>query len=579
MVQAGLPTKLVAEGVQLKLGIVKEIRAGENRVAVAPKTVQKLVGAGFDVLFEGGAGAGSNFTDAMYERAGATVVEQATEVWSTADIVVKLHPPAEHPEFGHEADLIREGATLISFLYPAQEKELIERLGKRKASAIGMACIPRITRAQKCDALSSLANIAGYRAVVEASQHFGSFFTGQFTAAGRVAPAKVLIIGAGVAGLAALGAARGLGAIVRAFDTREATKEQVESLGGEFLVLEFEESGEGEGGYGKVMSKEFIEAEMALFADQAVDIDIVITTALIPGRKAPILWTAEHVQLMKPGSVIVDLAARQGGNCELTKPGEVIVEHGVTIVGYRDLSNRMAAVASELYGTNLWHVLDEMGGAKDFAIDLENDIVRPSLVLHEGELMWPAPKPEAKDEEPAKAKGDKPAAKDASDKPPSAAGAKKTERKATARPAAKSAPVARQPSPVDDGNIHLGKGTVIMAVLALIVAGGWVYLRLSSADDRMERDTFFFLQHLTVFVLSCFVGWQVVWNVTAALHTPLMSVTNAISGIIIVGGILQAYDNEISAPLVIGAIATLFAMINIVGGFFVTQRMLRMFRK
>lgn len=569
----------------MKLGIVKEIRAGEKRVAVAPKTVEKLAGVGFEIFVESGAGDGANFSDEMYQQAGATAVANAPDVWSTADIIIKLHPPEEHPEHGHEADLIREGAMLISFLYPAQNKELIERLGKRGVNAIGMDCVPRITRAQKCDALSSLANIAGYRAVVEASQHFGSFFTGQFTAAGRVAPAKVLIIGAGVAGLAALGAARGLGAIVRAFDTRLACKEQVESLGGEFLIVEFEESGEGEGGYGKVMSKEFIEAEMAMFAKQAEDIDIVITTALIPGRKAPILWPAGHVEMLKPGSVIVDLAARQGGNCELTEPGEVVVKHGVTIIGYRDLSNRMASVASELYGTNLWHIIDELGGAKDFSIDLENDIIRPSLVLHKGELIWPAPKPESKpaaseakktgDEKAAEAKA---AASSAADEPADKQPAEAAD-EATDKAPDKTIDKAAESSRAAAASAGMSFGTMVMAFLALVVAGGWVYLRATGAADKLEFETFMFLQHLTVFVLSCFVGWQVVWNVTAALHTPLMSVTNAISGIIIVGGILQAHDNEISAPLIIGAVATLFAMINIVGGFYVTQRMLRMFRK
>ena len=563
----------------MKLGIVKEIRPGEKRVAVAPKTVGKLVGKGFEVLFEKGAGTAASFPDQQYADAGATLVADAKEVWSTADLIVKLNPPEEHPELGHEADLIREGGTLISFLYPAQNKALLERLAARKVTALSMDCVPRITRAQKCDALSSLANIAGYRAVVEASHHFGSFFTGQFTAAGRVAPAKVLIIGAGVAGLAAIGAARGLGAIVRAFDTREATKEQVESLGGEFLILEFEESGEGEGGYAKVMSKEFIEAEMALFAEQAKEIDIVITTALIPGKKAPILWTADHVKAMKPGSVVVDLAARQGGNCELTQPGEVAQVHGVSIVGYPDLTNRMATVASTLYGTNLWHILDEMGGAENHTVDLENDIVRPSLVLHDGELMWPPPKPD-----PAKAEK-KAAAKATEAGAGKTAEARKAEAKKQRTGADKEAkkpafdPDDVEEPPKSAAPASMSLGTMIFGVVALIVAGGWIYLRLGSADDRMSPDTIRFLQHLTVFVLSCFVGWQVIWNVTPALHTPLMSVTNAISGIIIVGGILQAYDNEISAPLVIGAIATLFAMINIVGGFLVTQRMLRMFRK
>lgn len=559
----------------MKLGIVKEIRAGENRVAVAPNTVSKLVSKGFEVLVQSGAGASANFPDEQYIEAGATILADASDVWSSSDILAKLHPPEEHPEHGHEADLLPSGATLISFLYPAQNEELVERLRERETTTLAMDCVPRITRAQKADALSSMANIAGYRAVVEAANEFGSFFTGQFTAAGRVPPAKILVIGAGVAGLAALAAGRGLGAIVRAFDTREAAKEQVESLGGEFLVLDFEESGEGGGGYAKVMSKEFIEAEMALFAKQAPEIDIVITTALIPGRKAPILWTADHVKAMKPGSVVVDLAARQGGNCELTEPGERTIVHDVTILGYNDLANNMASVASELYGTNIWHMLMEMGGVEGFSVDMENDMVRPALVTHKGEITWPPPKdfgkpPETKSDESEKNVA-KAAAKPAVQAEKAAA---KAERPVVSKQAAEADAPSEQAAPTP-----MSLGTMIVGLLALIVGGGWVYLRLTAADDALSPDTRMFLQHLTVFVLACFVGWQVVWNVTPALHTPLMSVTNAISGIIILGGILQSHGDEFSAPLIVGAVATLFAMINIVGGFYVTQRMLRMFRK
>jgi NAD(P) transhydrogenase subunit alpha len=554
----------------MKIGIVKEIRPGERRVAAGPRTVDKLVSSGFEVLVEAGAGTAASFLDEQYRQAGATLVENTREVWQNADIMLKLHAPMEHAELGHEADLLRPGMTLISFIYPAENPELIARLAEREVTVLGMDCIPRITRAQKVDALSSMGNIAGYRAVVEAANHFGSFFTGQFTAAGRVAPAKVLIIGAGVAGLAAIAAARGLGAIVRAFDTREATRDQVKSLGGEFLELTYEESGEGAGGYAKVMSKEFIEAEMALFAEQAKEVDIVITTALIPGKRAPILWTSDHVKAMKPGSVVVDLAARQGGNCELTTPGKVTVEHSVTIVGHEDLNVRMAHVASDMYGTNLWFLIDEMGGGEGFAVDLDNDIVRPALVTHRGEVTWPPPKvapPAAQDVKKLAAGAPQPPAPTPAD----ARAGKTATGPGPGRAHGHGQAAAHKPaSPL---------GRMIFAIVVLIAAGGWVYLRAFAADDPLSHQTRDFLQHLTVFVLACFVGWQVIWNVTPALHTPLMSVTNAISGIIIVGGILQAHGSEITTPLVIGAVATLFAMINIVGGFHVTQRMLRMFRR
>ncbi len=410
-----------------------------------------------------------------------------------------------------------------------------------------MDCVPRITRAQKCDALSSMANIAGYRAVVEAATHFGSFFTGQFTAAGRVQPAKVLVIGAGVAGLAAIGAARGLGAIVRAFDTREAVKEQVESMGGEFLLLDFEESGEGAGGYAKVMSKEFIEAEMNLFRAQAPEIDIVITTALIPGKKAPLLWTKDMVEKMKPGSVVVDLAASQGGNCEVTKPGEVSVYDGVTVIGYTDLTSRLPTTASQLYGTNLTHLIDDIGRADGWKIDLEDEVVRGALVTHDGQTMWPPPK-----KEPA----------------PTAPPAEE--------PEPEPEPPEPEPKPVVAAPETASKPTWIVVLTVLMAA--WIWAR-TSLTGVAGPETAAFVQHLTVFVLACFVGWQVIWNVTAALHTPLMSVTNAISGIIIVGGMLQLHGELSSTALILGALAVLLATINIAGGFLVTERMLKMFRK
>ena len=459
---------------------------------------------------------------------------------------------------------MREGATLISYLYPAQNPALLAHLATRKIHALAMDCVPRISRAQKMDALSSMANIAGYRAVIEAANRYGSFFTGQITAAGKVPPAKVLIIGAGVAGLAALGAAKGLGAIVRAFDVRPAVADQVKSLGGEFLTVEIQESGEGQGGYAKEMSKEFIDAEMALFRAQAKDVNIVITTALIPGKPAPKLWLADMVELMKPGSVVVDMAAEQGGNCELTKPGEVIEHNGVTIIGYADMACRMPAVASELYGTNLWHFLQEMGGAEGFKIDHDNDAVRPALILEHGETRWPPPKPKAAEVKPAAAakpaEAVKPVVQAASAAAPAAAAKPKGHgHSAPASPPSKTA-------------------GIVMAMVGLLAAGVWGYLRLGTADAEVSSSLMIFLQEITVFVMAVFVGWQVIWNVAPALHTPLMSVTNAISGIIVVGGLLGGRGG-LTTSVAIAVVATLFATINIAGGFLVTRRMLAMFRK
>ncbi|HUJ56933.1 MAG TPA: Re/Si-specific NAD(P)(+) transhydrogenase subunit alpha, partial [Kofleriaceae bacterium] len=379
----------------MKLGIVQETRPGERRVAASPNVVAKWVKAGWQVDVERGAGAAASFPDAQYTAAGATLVDRAA-AW-LADIVLKVRPPDDA-----EVGQLRERGCLISFLFPAQNEELVARLAARKATVLAMDQVPRISRAQKMDALSSMANISGYRAVIEAANRFGSFFTGQFTAAGKVPPGKVLIIGAGVAGLAALGAAKGLGAIVRAFDVRAAAEDQIKSLGGEFLTVSLKESGEGQGGYAKEMSKEFLDAEYALFRAQAKEVDVVITTALIPGKPAPKLWLKDMVEAMKPGSVVVDLAAEQGGNCEYTRPGEVAEVGGVAIVGYTDLPSRMASVASDLYGMNLWHLLEEMGGAAGWKIDHDNDAVRPALVLENGDKKWPAP-PMKKAEPPAQA--------------------------------------------------------------------------------------------------------------------------------------------------------------------------------
>ncbi|RKY18818.1 MAG: Re/Si-specific NAD(P)(+) transhydrogenase subunit alpha, partial [Planctomycetota bacterium] len=358
----------------MRIAIPREIAAGEQRVAGTPLTVRRLIELGFEVAVESEAGVHASYTDDAYREAGAEVVHDTAELLGSADIVLKVGPPVEHPGLGkHEVDMLREGCFLACFIWPASDADLLQRLADRGVTAFAMDQVPRVTRAQKLDALSSMSNIAGYRAVIEAANHFGGFFAGQITAAGRVPPAHVLVIGAGVAGLSAMGAAKGLGAVVHAFDTRLEAKEQVESMGGEFLELQFEESGDGGGGYAKVMSDEFLAAERKLFLEIAPKTDIVITTALIPGRPAPILWEADMVAAMKPGSVVVDLASVQGGNCELTQPGQVVVEHGVTIVGHEDLTSRLATTASQLYGTNLINLLDDMGGGEGFKIDMEDE--------------------------------------------------------------------------------------------------------------------------------------------------------------------------------------------------------------
>jgi NAD(P) transhydrogenase subunit alpha len=530
----------------MKIGIPKEVHPGERRVAATPDTTARLKKFGFEVLIEAGAGAGANFSDQAYEAAGAQIVGNVRDLYRAADIILKVRPPAEHPSGIHEAELLRDGGTLISFIWPAQSKELLDRLAARRATVIAMDQVPRISRAQKLDALSSMANIAGYRAVIEGANAFGRFFTGQITAAGKVPPAKVMVIGAGVAGLASIGAARGLGAIVRAFDTRPAVKEQVESMGAEFLMLEFNEDGTGEGGYAKVMSQEFIDAEMKLFHEQAKDVDIIITTALIPGRPAPRLLERYHVEAMKPGSVIVDLAAEQGGNCELTRPGEAVVHAGVTIVGYTDLTSRMAAQSSQLYGSNLCHLLDDMGKDAAYRVDVNDVVVRGALVLKEGELMWPPPK--IADPSP----------------PPKPAAAAPAPAPAPSRPKAKHGKHGH-------GHGH-GAADKPSSPLPLLLAGAALIGIGMGAPPS-------FLTHFTVFILACFVGYQVIWSVAPALHTPLMSVTNAISGIIIIGGMLQVSGEATAPATLLGAAAILFATINIAGGFLVTQRMLKMFRK
>ena len=543
----------------MKLGIVNETRAEERRVAASPAVVAKWVKGGWEVAVERGAGANASYPDAQYEAAGASIVERAV-AWQS-DIVLKLRPPVLHDDGTCETDQMREGATLISYIQPAENAELVDKLASQKLTVLAMDQVPRISRAQKMDALSSMANISGYRAVIEAANRFGSFFTGQFTAAGKVPPAKVLIIGGGVAGLAALGAAKGLGAIVRAFDVRPSVEDQVKSLGGEFLTVKIQESGEGQGGYAKEMSKEFLEAEYALFRAQAKEVDIVITTALIPGKPAPKLWFTDMVELMKPGSVIVDLAAEKGGNCEVTKPGEVIDHKGVTVVGYTDLASRMAHVASDLYGTNLAHFLDEMGGAKGHKVDHDNDAVRPALVLEHGEKRWPPP-PMAKKEEA------KPAVAVVKPAPAPVAVAAPAP-----KPAVKSSHGHAGPSAVPTR-----RSGIILSLIGLAAVAVWSYFRICLPESMASPESVTLLQHMTVFVMAVFVGFQVVWNVTPALHTPLMSVTNAISGIIVVGGLLGS-TGKLSASVGVAIVATLFATINIAGGFLVTRRMLAMFRK
>ncbi len=514
---------------QKKIGIPKEIFAGECRVAATPDTAKILQKYGFEVLIQAGAGETANFSDDAYQQAGCKIISDSQALWSASDLVLKVRPPTWNENLNkHEAELLTEGGTLISFIWAAQNPELVQQLAARKATVLAMDAVPRISRAQKLDALSSMANIAGYRAVIEAAQNFGRFFTGQITAAGKVPPAKVMVIGAGVAGLAAIGTARGLGAIVRAFDTRPVVKEQVQSLGAEFLELHFEEDGTGTGGYAKTMSPEFIKAEMELFAAQAKEVDIIITTALIPGKKAPLLITKDMVESMKEGSVVVDMAAEQGGNCEVTRPGDIYQYQGVTIIGLTDLPSRMANQASQLYGKNLCHLLDDMGRNEQYSVNLDDEVIRGAIVLHQGEILPPAPKPAPAPE----------------------------------------APKPEVVQPVAEVQVKKSSSSWISTVL---IAAALIGVGITAPPS--------FLTHLTVFVLACFVGWQVIWNVKPALHTPLMSVTNAISGIIIIGGMLQISGAPTSATTILGAIAILVGTINISGGFLVTQRMLKMFQK
>ena len=521
------------------IGVPRESAAGEKRVATVPEVVEKLVKLGFRVAVQPGAGESANFSDEAYRAAGADIID---EVWAKADIIFKVRAPSLS-----ELGAIRAGQILVSFVWPAQNPELMQALAQKKATVLAMDSVPRISRAQKLDALSSMANIAGYRAVIEAAHHFGRFFTGQITAAGKVPPAKVFVIGAGVAGLAAIGAASGLGAIVIANDTRPEVADQIKSLGAEFAPVDYVEEGSGVGGYAKVMSEGFQKAQRALFAKMAKEVDVIITTALIPGKPAPKLITAEMVRSMRPGSVIVDLAAEQGGNCELTQPGEAVVRHGVTIIGFTDLPSRLARQSSALYATNLLRLTEELCKAKDgrFHVNMEDEVIRGTTVILAGDVTWPPPPPKL------------------SAAPP--------------KPAAK--PPVKAP---EKAHGHGGTGAPASArATAIVFLVGAVLFWFIGAHAPAA-----FIGHFTVFVLACFVGYMVIWNVTPALHTPLMSVTNAISSIIAIGALVQvappiAASSDRPTMWIVGlaVISIALVAINMFGGFAVTQRMLQMFRK
>ena len=533
----------------LQIGVPREVFPGEKRVATVPDVVEKLIKQGFRVAVEAGAGDGSQINDDAYRAAGAEIVADRAALWSSSDIVFKVRAPDDA-----EVALLREGGVLVSFIWPAQNPELMKKLAARNATVLAMDSVPRISRAQKLDALSSMANIGGYRAVIEAAHAFGRFFTGSITAAGKVPPARVIVIGAGVAGLAAIGAASGLGAIVRANDTRPEVADQIKSLGGEFVPVDYVEEGSGVGGYAKVMSEGFLKAQAAVFAREAKTADIIITTALIPGKPAPRLITEEMVKSMKQGSVIVDMAAEQGGNCALTVPGQVVVRHGVTIIGYSDLPSRLAKQASTLYATNLLRLVDDLQKTRSIegeavAVDMNDEVLRGTTVINRGEITWPPPPPKLSAAPPAAAKA--------------------------------AAAVAMPPKPKGHGEpsgpMSPGKTAVLFGVGALLFLLVGRYAPPS------------FLGHFTVFVLACFVGYMVVWNVKPALHTPLMSVTNAVSSIIAIGALVQVAPNLAALPAGISrpdglirwlsVIAIALATINMFGGFAVTRRMLGMFRK
>jgi len=527
------------------IGVPKEIAAGEKRVATVPEVVEKLIKLGFKVTVQSGAGDAANCSDEVYRAAGAEIVPDAAALWSGADIIFKVRAPSTE-----EVALVRPGQTIISFIWPAQNPDLMKQLAAKKATVLAIDSLPRVlSRAQKMDALTSQAGVAGYRAVIEAANAFGRFFNGQITAAGKVPPAKVFIAGAGVAGLAAIGTAAGLGAIVRANDTRAEVADQVKSLGGEFVKVDYEEEGSGGGGYAKVMSEGFQQAQREMYAKQAREVDVIITTALIPGKPAPRLITADMVKSMKPGSVIVDMAAEQGGNCELTEPNKAVVKHGVTIIGYTDLVSRLSKQSSTLYATNLFRLTEELCKTKDGVINvnMEDDAIRGLTVIKDGGITWPPP--------PLKLPA-----------PPAAAKA--------------AAPVK---APAAKGHGHGGGGEPASAKSTAIVflIGAAVFWFIGANAPSA------FVQHFTVFVLACFVGYMVIWNVTPALHTPLMSVTNAISSIIAIGalvqvappGVAQFADRPVTWIVGLAVVSIALVAINMFGGFAVTQRMLEMFRK
>ena len=522
----------------MKIGALSEIFPGENRVSMTPDSAQALMKLGHLCCIQSGAGARAGFSDALYAKAGVEVLPDAAAVVAAADVLVKVRGPEVA-----EAEALRKGQTLISFFWPAQNPELLEIAKARGATVIAMDMVPRISRAQKMDALSSMANIAGYRAVIEAGSNFGRFFTGQVTAAGKVPPAKVLIVGAGVAGLAAIGTAVSLGAIVHAFDVRPEVAEQIESMGASFVFLEFEatQDGAATGGYAAPSSPEFREKQLAKFRELAPEMDIVITTALIPGRPAPKLWLADMVAAMKPGSVVVDLAAERGGNCDLTVPDQKVVsDNGVTIVGYTDFPSRMAAQASTLYANNIRNMLTDLTPKKDGVIDqnMQDDVIRGATVAHAGEITYPPP-------------------------PPRIAAI------AAAKPKEKARELTVAEKRAQETAVFKAQ---TRSQIGLLVIGG---LLMAGVGAFAPPE---FMAHLIVFALSCFIGFSVIWNVSHSLHTPLMSVTNAISGIVILGALLQIGSGN-WLVVALAAVSVLIASINIVGGFLVTRRMLAMFQK
>ena len=523
----------------MKIGTPKEIIEGEARVAMTPDSARQLQKLGHSCVIEAGAGMAAGFSDKAYEEAGVEVVKTAAALWKAADIVAKVRPPSEA-----EVKKMNEGQTLISMFYPVANESLMKQAAAKGANVIAMDMVPRISRAQKMDALSSMANIAGYRAVIEAGNNFGRFFTGQITAAGKVPPAKVLVVGAGVAGLAAIGTSTSLGAITFAFDVRPEVAEQVESMGAQFVYLDFAEAvqdGAATGGYAAPSSPEFREAQLAKFRELAPDMDIVITTALIPNREAPELWTPDMVAAMKPGSVIVDLAAEKGGNCKLTVMDEKIVtENGVTIIGYTDFPSRMAAQASTLYATNIRHMMTDLTPGKDGQVvhNMEDDVIRGATVTFGKEVTFPPPPPKV--------------AAIAAQKPKEKVKELTAEEKRANEIAAFKTQTRNQVG-------LLAIGAVLLLAVGLVAPAS-------------------FMQHFIVFLLSVFIGFQVIWNVAHSLHTPLMAVTNAISSIIILGALIQIGSSSMLITL-LAALGIFMAAINIVGGFLVTRRMLAMFQK